>query len=100
MPLLVVGIFYRPIWKKAAVLLLLGLIIDADHLLAVPIYDPNRCSIGFHPLHTPWPILFYLVLLIPEKTRIFGLGLCIHIALDMIDCELNGNGLCLEDLLY
>ena len=57
-------------------------------------------TIGFHPLHTLWPILFYLVLLIPDNTWIFGLGLCIHIALDMIDCELNGNGLCLEDLLY
>ena len=30
----------------------LGWLIDLDHLLADPVYAPDRCSIGFHPLHT------------------------------------------------
>lgn len=63
-----------------------GMLIDLDHLLADPIYDAGRCSIGFHPLHTTLPIAVYALLLIPPKTRLFGVGLCIHIALDAVDC--------------
>lgn len=74
--------------------MLAGLLIDADHLLANPIYDPGRCSIGFHPLHTLLPVLLYLAALIPRKTRLAGLGLCLHILLDLIDCALNSEQLC------
>ncbi len=28
--------------------------IDLDHLLADPVFDPDRFCIGFHPLHTVW----------------------------------------------
>jgi hypothetical protein len=38
----------------------LTIIVDLDHLLADPIYDPNRCSIGFHPLHSYPAIVIYL----------------------------------------
>ena len=62
------------------------MLVDLDHLLATPIYDPNRCSIGFHPLHTALPILIYVVLLLPPKTRWIGIGLCIHMVLDTMDC--------------
>jgi len=63
-----------------------GLLIDVDHLLADPIYEANRCSIGFHPLHTPVPIAFYGLLLFHPKTRLVGIGLTIHILLDISDC--------------
>lgn len=66
--------------------MLAGLIIDIDHLLADPIYDAGRCSIGFHPLHTPIPILLYALLLIHPKTRALGIGLYLHIFLDALDC--------------
>ncbi|MFK7864334.1 MAG: DUF6122 family protein [Pseudohongiellaceae bacterium] len=99
-PLLIAGIFYRPAWLKCYVLLLLGLSIDLDHLLATPIYDPNRCSIGFHPMHTLFPILFYIALMLPKKSRIIGVGLCLHIILDLIDCQVNGSGLCVEDIFF
>ena len=33
------------------------MLVDLDHLFADPIYDPDRCSIGFHPLHQ-YPIMF------------------------------------------
>ena len=55
-------------------------------LLASPVYDPGRCSIGFHPLHTALPIAAYVLALIHPKTRLLGLGLCIHILLDGLDC--------------
>jgi len=67
-------------------LMMLGMLIDIDHLLATPIYDPGRCSIGFHPLHTALPIVLYVALLAHPKTRILGVGLCIHITLDALDC--------------
>ena len=63
-----------------------GWVIDADHLLAKPIYVPNRCSIGFHPLHTTPAILIYGALLVAPPTRLLGLGLSLHIALDAADC--------------
>jgi len=60
--------------------------VDLDHLLAVPIYDPNRCSIGFHPLHSYYAIGVYVILLFFPKTRLVGIGLVIHMILDYIDC--------------
>lgn len=85
-PAAVARIFYRDRWRRAWLILLLGWLIDVDHLLAVPIYDPGRCSVGFHPLHTLPAVLVYIVLLIPRSTRLLALGLCIHIVLDAIDC--------------
>ena len=67
------------------------MLIDLDHLLAIPIYDPMRCSIGFHPLHTAIPIALYLILCAPVKTRAIGVGLMIHILLDAMDCYQQGN---------
>ena len=85
-PLLAARLFWRDQWKAAFLWMLAGWVIDIDHLLADPIYEPGRCSIGFHPLHT-WPaIVMYGALAIPRKTRWFGVGLLIHIALDAIDC--------------
>lgn len=63
-----------------------GMLIDLDHLLADPIYDPGRCSIGFHPLHGLLAIIVYVALLAHPKTRILGIGLCVHIVLDSTDC--------------
>ena len=81
------------------------MLVDVDHLLANPIYSPERCSIGFHPLHT-WPaILIYISLFVApfflsrerlpknKQTTLFaihltGLGLLIHMALDWLDCYL------------
>jgi len=80
-------------WKRAWLIMVATMIVDLDHLLAVPIYDPDRCSIGFHPLHT-WPaISVYLLLSLIPKTRMVGLGLVIHMALDAIDCLWMGKGL-------
>ena len=64
-----------------------GMLIDIDHLLATPIYDPQRCSVGFHPLHTVFPIILYFALTSFKRTRLLGLGLVIHIALDSMDCK-------------
>lgn len=85
-PLACAASFYRTRWLSAFGLMMLGMAIDIDHLLATPIYDAGRCSIGFHPLHTAVPILLYAALAVHPKTRILGIGLCIHIGLDAANC--------------
>jgi hypothetical protein len=86
LPLVVVGLFFKKEWKIAYFIMLSTMLVDLDHLLANPIYDPNRCSIGFHPLHQPWFIAFYFILSFYPKTRFIGVGLVIHMVLDAIDC--------------
>jgi hypothetical protein len=85
-PLVVVGLFFKKDWKMAYFIMLSTMLVDLDHLFANPIYDPNRCSIGFHPLHQPWFIAFYFILSFYPKTRFIGIGLVIHMVLDAIDC--------------
>jgi hypothetical protein len=85
-PLAVAVIGYRREWRRAWLIMLAGWLIDLDHLLADPIYDPGRCSVGTHLLHR-WPAqILYLLLAILPRTRLVGLGLVIHLLLDALDC--------------
>ena len=102
-PLLVALAFYRSRWRSAFLLMVATMIVDVDHLLATPIYDPDRCSIGFHPLHTWLAIFVYAALFLlplvirkdvlstrlqsaPRISHLIGAGLLIHMALDWMDC--------------
>ncbi|SHJ41268.1 hypothetical protein SAMN04487911_12038 [Arenibacter nanhaiticus] len=87
-PIAIGLLFYKKQRFTVIAILLAGIIIDIDHVFADPLFDPNRCSINFHPLHTYWAIALYVAMLIPKKTRIFGLALVIHIAADITDCLL------------
>jgi hypothetical protein len=87
LPLLVALIWYKSQWKYAFLVMLAGFLIDIDHLLATPLFDPNRCSIGYHPLHTLFAITLYIFLLFPKKSRLVALGLVIHIIADLVDCS-------------
>jgi Family of unknown function (DUF6122) len=73
-------------WKIAWLVMMSAMIIDLDHLLAHPIYDPNRCGINFHPLHSLPAITVYALLAAIPKTRLVGFGLLVHILLDGLDC--------------
>ncbi|MFV0540155.1 MAG: DUF6122 family protein [Aestuariibaculum sp.] len=88
LPLLVAYIWFKPNWKMAFLIMISGMWIDIDHLLATPIFEPNRCSINFHPLHSYYAIAVYILLLFPKKTRLIGLGLLLHIIADTVDCIL------------
>ena len=88
LPILIALLFFRKHWLKAYGIMILGLIIDLDHLLASPVFSANRCSINFHPLHSYYAIAVYALLLIPKKTRLFAIGLVIHIISDSVDCAL------------
>ncbi len=85
-PIAIGLLFFKEHKLKIILILLSGLLIDIDHLLASPIFDPNRCSIGFHPLHSYLAITFYSLLLLFKKSRIFGIALLIHILADIVDC--------------
>lgn len=87
-PIIIAIFFFRNDWKKVAVILLAGIVIDVDHLLATPLFDPGRCSIGYHPLHTFWAIMAYALLPFFKPTRIIGLALLLHIFADLLDCLL------------
>ena len=85
-PALVARVAYAPQWRHAWLVMMATMLVDLDHLLAVPLYDPNRCSMGFHPLHT-WPaVAVYVLLLAVPKWRLVAIGLLIHMLLDSLDC--------------
>ena len=102
-PTLVAVALYPRHRLRTALILIATIAVDLDHLLADPIYDPNRCSIGFHPLHTLpaiilYALLFTVPLVLPRKRlhprqrsilhtlHLIGLGLLLHMALDWSDC--------------
>lgn len=90
-PLAVARVFWRPQWRRAWLIMLATMAVDLDHLLATPIYQPDRCSIGFHPLHTAPAIAVYGAMSLWHPTRLVGVGLVIHMALDASDCLVQGS---------
>lgn len=89
-PVGVAALFFRKNFLRASLVMLAGILIDIDHLAASPIVDPNRCSVGYHLLHSFWLIPFYVALALYPKTRLVGLGLIIHIILDTAECVRTG----------
>lgn len=77
---------FRDIWKKAWFIMIATMLVDLDHLLANPIFDPNRCSIGFHPLHSKVAIAIYGLMLFYKPLRIIAIGLLFHMFTDYQDC--------------
>ncbi len=88
LPVVISLFFFRKNWKTATVIMLCGIAIDIDHVLATPMFDPTRCSINFHPLHSYYAIAVYSALALIKKTRYLGIGLLIHILADTTDCLL------------
>jgi hypothetical protein len=86
-PLIIAFVFFRKDWKKVFIILIATMLVDLDHLLAQPIFQSNRCSINFHPLHTYYAIAIYVALLFFRKPINFiGIGLLFHMLTDFIDC--------------
>ncbi|WP_417370526.1 DUF6122 family protein [Gelidibacter japonicus] len=86
LPLVIAFLFFRSNWKSAYLIMIATMLIDLDHLLATPLFDPGRCSINFHPLHTYYAMVVYVGFLFIKKTRILGIGLVIHMIADATDC--------------
>ena len=86
-PAIVAGLLFRRNWKSVYLIMVSTMLVDLDHLIASPVYDPGRCSIGFHPLHGFLPIALYVALCFIPKSRYVGIGLVIHMILDSLDCQ-------------
>ncbi len=86
-PAVVVALFFRKDWKWAYGIMVATMLVDVDHVLADPMYDPGRCSIGTHPLHGPVPIAGYGLMCFFPKSRYLGIGLVIHMFLDALECQ-------------
>jgi hypothetical protein len=91
-PFIIAYFLFKKNWKIAGIVMASTILIDLDHLLANPIFDPNRCSIGFHPLHTLWAsLVYFLMLLIPSwRWRAIAIGCILHLGTDTLDCILGG----------
>ena len=86
LPVAIAYASYGSSWKNAAKVMLSSNLVDADHILAKPIYDPDRCSIRNHPLHSIPAIGIYSVMSFNESTEKLGIGLLTHMAVDFVDC--------------
>ena len=87
LPLLIAFLFFREDWKKVYLIMLLTMIVDLDHLLANPIYQADRCSINFHPLHSYYAIGVYMIMIFLRRPfNIIGIGLLLHMLTDFCDC--------------
>jgi len=87
-PLIIALVFFKSKWKIAFLIMISTMLIDLDHLIATPIFDPNRCSINFHPLHSYFAIAIYFGMVFINKFRILAIGLLLHILADSADCLL------------
>ncbi len=91
---LFLSFFFRKDRRWSAFLIMLAtMAVDLDHLVADPIFDPHRMSIGFHPLHSYYAIAFYILLCVlpydklhwPWWLRAVGIGLVFHMITDWQD---------------
>ena len=87
LPLIIAILFFKKEWKKVYVIMMLTMIVDLDHLLADPIYQADRCSINFHPLHSYYAIALYFIMSFFRKPfNIIGIGLVLHMIADFTNC--------------
>lgn len=85
-PFFIAFFLFKKEWKTVYLIFLLSMLVDADHLLATPIFEKNRCSINFHPLHSYFAMGMYSIGLFFKKTRILCIALLFHMLTDFIDC--------------
>lgn len=88
-PVVLALVFFPLVWQTAYLTMLATMVIDLDHLLAKPIFDPLRCSVGYHPLHSFYAIPGYALLLLLPATQIIAVGLLFHLFTDTVDCLWN-----------
>jgi len=87
-PGLLAWLLFPEMWGLAWLLMIGTMLVDIDHLLARPIFDSKRCSIGFHILHSYPAIAVYgLLLFVPNLyVQVIAVGLLFHMYTDWQDC--------------
>lgn len=86
-PVVIARVFFKSNWRKAYFIMLATMAVDIDHVFADPIFDPNRVSIGFHPLHTYPAIAVYFLgsVFLKGNYKIAAVGLLFHMFTDFQD---------------
>lgn len=98
-------VFFRSRWKKAWLVMALTMLVDLDHVFACSqfleeagvqglwrlfecpdLFVADRCSIGFHPLHSWLAIAMYGLMFFVPWLRIIATGLLFHMVTDFQDC--------------
>ena len=79
--------FFRSFWRKAYLIMIVTMLVDLDHLLANPVFDPDRSSVGFHLLHAyPMVAIYFLgVIFLRKSYRAVAVGLLFHMFTDFQD---------------
>lgn len=86
-PFFIAFLFFRKEWQKVYLILIATMLVDLDHLLATPVFQANRCSFGFHLLHSyPAMAVYFILLFFRKPFNIIGIGLLFHMLTDLIDC--------------
>ncbi|WP_193408658.1 DUF6122 family protein [Hymenobacter glacialis] len=85
-PAVLALVFFPVMWQAAYLVMLATMLIDLDHLLATPVIDPLRCSVGFHPLHSFYAIPVYVLMLLLPATQVVAVGVLFHLFTDTVDC--------------
>ncbi|MCB2380294.1 DUF6122 family protein [Hymenobacter sp. BT635] len=88
-PAVLALVFFPALWQAAYLLMLATMLMDLDHLLAKPIFDPLRCSVGYHPLHSFYAVPVYALLLLLPALQPVAVGLLFHLFTDTVDCLWN-----------
>jgi hypothetical protein len=88
-PGILAWVLFNEQWQIAWAVMIATMLVDVDHLLAKPMFDPDRCSIGFHPLHSYVAISFYFLLLFVSNfyVQVMAVGLLFHMFTDWQDCQ-------------
>lgn len=86
-PFFIAYFFYKETWKKTYCILLATMLVDLDHLLATPSFDPDRCSVGFHLLHSYYAVAAYALgcIFLKGNYRVVSIGLLFHMFTDWQD---------------
>lgn len=86
-PSFIAKVFFKNNWKHAYLLMLATMLVDLDHVFADPLFDPNRNSIGYHPLHSYWMIVLYFLgtIFLKGNYKIIAVGLLFHMITDFQD---------------
>ena len=85
-PAVLALVLFPLMWQGAYLIMLATMLMDLDHLLATPVFDPLRCSVGYHPLHSFYAVPVYALFLLLPATQIVAVGLLFHLFTDTVDC--------------
>lgn len=70
---------------RVYILFLASMLVDLDHLVSDPVFDPHRLSVGHHFLHSYYALALYAFALFYKRTRLLAFALIFHMFSDIMD---------------